>query len=251
MVAVSAERRTLLVHHEEIPGYMPAMVMEFGAGAADLSLFREGQLISARMFEGSPGEFRLEGIRVRDDVKDRTVEAAARSLRQETLILGKRAFREVGESVLPFTLYDQDGAVVGFERFHGKRVVLNFIYTRCPVPTMCPAATARMALLQRLARERGVRDLQLLSISFDPAYDTPAVLKAYAAARGIDLSNFSFLTGPEDAVRDLLVQFGVVAEPGENILKHTLATVLIDGEGRVVHRVDGSSWDPEDFLRKM
>ena len=141
--------------------------------------------------------------------------------------------------------------VVAFEHFRGQRVVLNFIFTRCPVATMCPASTARMATLQRLARERGVRDLQLVSITLDPAYDTPPVLKAYAEGRGLDAANFSFLTGPEPAIRSLLAQFGVIAEPSENIWKHTLATLLIDRDGKIVHRIDGSVWEPEDLLKRL
>jgi protein SCO1/2 len=77
------------------------------------------------------------------------------------------------------------------------------------------------------------------------------VLKGYAAARGIDTRTFSFLTGPETAVRDLLTQFGVIAEKGDNIWKHTLATLLIDRDGKIAHRVDGSTWEPDEFLRRL
>ena len=94
-------------------------------------------------------------------------------------------------------------------------------------------------------------NLELVSITLDPAYDTPAVLKEYAAVRGIDTTNFSFLTGPENAIKDLLTQFGVIAEFDGNIIKHTLATVLIDENGRIIHRADGGTWEPADFVAKM
>lgn len=251
IVGLSAERRTLLVHHEEIPGYMPAMTMEFTIGDADLAAFHEGQRLAARLVEGAPGEFRLEGIRILDPLKDAAVAAEAERLRQETSVLGKNAYRAVGDAAPRFTLYNQAGEVVAFDRFRGRRVVLNFIFTRCPVATMCPASTAKMAALQRLARERHLADLELISITLDPAHDTPPVLQAYAAARGIDPVNFNFLTGPEPAIRSLLAQFGVLVEPSENIWKHTLATLLIDRDGKIVHRVDGSGWTPEDFLQRL
>jgi len=251
VVGVNAARGTLLVHHDEIPGYMPSMTMEFTAPGADLSSFREGQRIGAQMLESAPGEFQLQGLRVLDPQKDRDLAAAALALRQDTHTRGNHAYREIGETAPTFALYNQDGAVVQFDHFRGQRVVLNFIFTRCPVATMCPAATARMAALQCLARERRVPDFQLVSITLDPAYDTPAVLKAYATARGIDPSNFSFLTGPESAIRDLLEQFGVLAEPSENIWKHTLATVLIDRDGKIIHRIDGSAWEPDDILKRL
>jgi protein SCO1/2 len=77
------------------------------------------------------------------------------------------------------------------------------------------------------------------------------VLKEYAGIRGIDTSNFSFLTGPENAIRDLLTQFGVIAQFQGDILQHTLTTLLIDANGKIVHRADGSPWESQDFVAKM
>jgi protein SCO1/2 len=77
------------------------------------------------------------------------------------------------------------------------------------------------------------------------------VLQEYARQHGIDTANFSFLTGPEPAIRDLLTQFGVIAEFQDGLLKHTLATLLIDASGRIVHRTDGSTWLVDEFVEKM
>ena len=108
-----------------------------------------------------------------------------------------------------------------------------------------------MMALQHAAKEKGVANLELVSVSLDPAYDTPTVLQDYAKARGIDTANFHFLTGPESAVRDLLRQFGVLVEPGENYLKHTLSTLLIDERGKIIHRVDGTTWSPSEFIQRL
>jgi protein SCO1/2 len=116
---------------------------------------------------------------------------------------------------------------------------------------MCPAATAKMMATQKMARDASVPNLELVSITLDPAFDTPGVLKEYAAVRGIDTTNFSFLTGPENAIRDLLTQFGVIAQFQGDILQHTLTTLLIDGDGKIAHRADGSMWEPRDFVAKM
>jgi protein SCO1/2 len=160
-------------------------------------------------------------------------------------------YREVGEKIPDFALYDQEGRVVQSARFRGKQVMLNFIFSRCPVATMCPASTMKMMGTQKLARESGVNNIEFVSVTLDPAYDTPAVLKDYAATRGIDTSNFSFLTGPETAIKDLLTQFGVIAEFEGDLLKHTLTTLLIDANGKIAHRADGSAWEPKDFVAKM
>jgi protein SCO1/2 len=116
---------------------------------------------------------------------------------------------------------------------------------------MCPASVARFQSTQKLAREAGVKNLELISITLDPSYDTPGVLKTYTMARGIDTSNYSFLTGPENAIKSLLAQFGVLAYFNGPLLDHTLATLLIDENGKIVYRVDGSRWQPSDFISKM
>lgn len=251
IIKVDRERRSLLVDHDPIEGYMPRMVMEFLVSAGDLAVAKEGQRIRAVLVPAEDGDFRLEKIWVVDPTAEAAISAAAGALRQDTTIRGKRAYREVGENLPNFALYDQTGAVVSAPRFRGKQIVLNFIFTRCPVATMCPAATERMRQLQQRAREAGVSNLELVSITLDPEYDTPGVLSEYALARGIDTTNFSFLTGPESAIKDLLTQFGVIAQFDGSILQHTLATLLIDENGRIVHRADGSRWELAEFVEKM
>jgi protein SCO1/2 len=116
---------------------------------------------------------------------------------------------------------------------------------------MCPAATAKMMATQKLAKDAAVPNIEVVSITLDPVFDTPGVLKEYASVRGIDTTNFSFLTGPDSAIRDLLTQFGVIAELEGDFLKHTLTTLLIDERGKIMHRTDGSVWEPKDFVAKM
>jgi protein SCO1/2 len=252
ILRVETERKVLIVRHDEIKGYMPAMTMEFLVSDGDLALARPGQRIRADMIPSKDGDFRLERIWPDErSIEARTIATGAMQLRQDTHTRGKNAYREVGEGAPDFTLYDQEGRIVQGSRFRGRHIMLNFIFSRCPVPTMCPAATAKMITVQRLAREAGVRDLELVSITLDPANDTPGVLREYASVRGIDTSNFSFLTGPEGAIRDLLTQFGVITQLQGDILQHTLATLLLDPQGRIAHRTDGSQWEPQDFVRRM
>ena len=87
---------------------------------------------------------------------ERALTAAAQTLAQDTAMRGKSAYREIGETLPEFTLLDQAGRAVSPSRFRGKQVVLNFIFTRCPVATMCPASTLRMQKLQQAARAAGL-----------------------------------------------------------------------------------------------
>jgi protein SCO1/2 len=251
VVSVVTERGTLLIDHDEIAGYMPRMTMEFKVGAGDLLLAREGAELRATLVDEGAGEFRLEGVWWRDLQAEAAVAQGAARLREDTTIRGRGAYREVGENLPDAVLYTQEGEAASFARWRGKQIMLNFIFTRCPVATMCPAATAKMMSTQRLAREAGVMNLELVSITLDPEYDTPGVLKEYALQRGIDTSNFTFLTGPEGAIKDLFKQFGILTEMRGGVLTHTLATLLIDERGKIVWRADGSAWAPQDFVSRM
>jgi protein SCO1/2 len=251
VIRVDAVRKVLVVQHDEIKGFMPAMTMEFSVSAGDVAAAKPGERIRAELVPSDKGNWRLEKIWPDDQAAAAAIAAQAAALRQDTLIRGQSAYREIGEKIPDFALYDQEARVVQSARFHGKQIMMNFIFSRCPVATMCPASTLKMMGTQKLARESGVANIEFISITLDPAYDTPAVLKDYAAYRGIDTSNFSFLTGPENAIKDLLTQFGVIAEFDGNLLKHTLSTLLIDENGRIIHRADGSAWEPQDFVAKM
>ena len=250
VVSANAERGSLLVDHDEIPGFMPAMTMEFKAGPGDVANARPGQRIRGVTSQSTDG-FRLEQVWPDDQAASRVIDEAGRDLRQDTVTRGVGVYREIGERMPDFALYDQTGAVVQASRFRGRQIVLNFIFTRCPDPNMCPAATARMIALQYAAREAAVTNFELVSISLDPEFDTPGVLREYAHTRGVDTGNFSFLTGPERAIKDLLKQLGVETLDSGPLLKHTLATVLIDDTGKIIHRVDGSKWDPAEFVSRL
>jgi protein SCO1/2 len=251
VVSVLKDRASLLVDHDEVPGYMPRMTMEFLVGAGDLALAREGAALRATLVEEGEGRFRLEGIWWVEATADAAVQQATSKLREDTTIRGRGAYREVGENLPDFALYNQEGKVVDAGRWRGKQILLNFIFTRCPVATMCPAATSRMMETQAKAKAAGVANLELVSITLDPEYDTPGVLLDYAAARGIDTSNFSFLTGPESAIKDLFKQFGILTEMKGGVLTHTLATLLINEQGRIVWRADGSGWSADEFVERM
>jgi protein SCO1/2 len=251
VLSVDVAGKTLRVRHEAIAGFMPAMAMDFSVSAGDLAIAKPGQRIRAELVVSDNGDFRLERIWPAEPTAVAEVVSAEQTLSQDTAIRGNRAYREVGETVPAFTLFDQDGGVVKSEKFRGKQIMLNFIFTRCQVAKMCPAAVARFQQVQRLAREAGVSNLELLSITLDPTYDTPGVLKEYATLRAIDTGNYSFLTGPEGAIKALLAQFGVLREFQGNILNHTATTLLIDENGKIVDRADGSTWDVQQFVQKM
>lgn len=250
IVAVNKDRGTLTVHHEEIPNFMPAMVMEFKVSPGDLATAKPNAHIRGWLYR-SGDAWVLEKIWPDDEATRRAVEAATEALKQDTAIRGPHPYREVGEQAPDFALYDQDGRVVQASRFLGRRIVLNFIFTRCPDPKMCPASTAKMMALQAGAKKEGITGIEFLSITLDPKYDTPGILRAYADDHGIETANFSFLTGPQIAVTNLMAQLGVVAIEKDGLITHSLATLLIDENGKIIHREDGTQWPVEQFMARL
>jgi protein SCO1/2 len=229
---------------------MPAMVMEFKVSPGDLATAKPNAHIRGWLYR-SGDDWVLEKIWPDDDATRRAVEAATEALKQDTAIRGPRPYREVGEQAPDFALYDQDGRVVQASRFLGRRIVLNFIFTRCPDPKMCPASTAKMMALQAGAKEEGIANIEFISITLDPKYDTPGILRQYADNHGIDTTNFSFLTGPQIAVTNLMAQLGVVAIEKDGLITHSLATLLIDESGKIIHREDGTQWPVGQFMARL
>ncbi len=143
----------------------------------------------------------------------------------------------------PFELVAQDGRPFGSRELEGRVWVTSFIFTRCT--TICPAITARMARIQD--RTRGLAPaFHLVSFSVDPGYDTPARLADYARAHRASPRLWTFLTGPEEAVKEavvsgLRVSMGRGSGRGPEDVFHGGHLVLVDGRGRI-----RAYYDPED-----
>lgn len=109
-----------------------------------------------------------------------------------------------------FELLNQDSSLVIFPQIlEGKIGVVGYIYTNCP--DICPLTTNNMARIEAKLKEKGIDNVQFVTISFDPEFDTPSVLKKYAEVRRLDLSNWTFLTGEREEIKRLLKTAGVVA----------------------------------------
>ena len=221
------------------------------AGPGDLLIAREGKQIRAELVTLG-GQLHLQNVWPNDQQAFGTIQNLGRQLNRETLERGRRAFRGINERWPRFALFDQNGDLFLSEGLRGNYVLINFIFTRCTVQTMCPAATLRMIETQQLAEERGIKNFQLVSITMDPDYDTPGILAAYGDSRGIDFSNFHFLTGPAPVIKDLTTQMGImVQEDPEEVLQHTMSTTLVDPIGRIIYRIPGSAWAPDAFIRQI
>ena len=170
VIAVDPGARTMLVSHRAIAHYMPAMMMPFRAeNAAELAELHAGTRIEFELAVTKSGSLARK-IRP-SGAPDAAIPAPA-----EKLAIG---------AVLPdFQLTDQNGRTLRAADLRGKVVAIDFIYTRCPLPDVCPRLSANFAMLQRHFREQAGESLLLLSVTVDPDFDTPAVLAEYARRWG-------------------------------------------------------------------
>ena len=235
VIAVNPSLNQVVISHKEVTGVMPAMAMPFKASTRSLAGIYPGARITFQVRAGrseiaqlklAPSS--LEGIKLEDG---------------ESLKLQPPANRVAMDQAVPdFELTDQQGAVARLSDFKGKTVVINFIYTRCPMPDVCPRLSASFAYLGKKLATRMGTELILLSITLDPLYDTPQVLSQYAVKWHADGKSWRLLTGGKEAVRQLAGQFGLVYWAEEDSIVHTSATSIINCQGRLVARVEGSSY---------
>lgn len=220
----------------------------FRTGPGDTEIDYAGRKIRAQA-NFYANQWHLEGIFPLDGIGAQAMGDANKRFHKETATLSRRSFIRQGDYMPEFAMIDQHGRFVQIRSFRGKPFILNFIFTRCQLPEMCPASTARMAELQNRAAEAGLEDLQFVTITFDPEFDSPGVLRQYADGYGIDSGNFHLLTNSDPQIcEDLLRRFGILTIEEDGTINHTMATFLIDKNGRVSYRKEGSQWAVQDFL---
>lgn len=222
--------------------------VRIGPGDAEVPYL--GKRIRGQLAEVA-GRPTLERIWPADPALEATIAQANRLLRRDTLTRGRNPVRGRNEAMPPFALWNQDGQLIQPGQLLRHPWVVNFIFTRCTIPHMCPAATQRMIELQQAAKEAGLDDLILVTITFDPEYDTPGILNYYASTRGVDFNNYHFLTGDKTAIDDLMKQFGIITIDEDDTINHTMDTILVDRNGRIAFRRPGSRWAVEEFINAV
>jgi protein SCO1/2 len=219
----------VMVQHEEIVGYMPAMTMPFAIRDADvLATLRPGDRILARLHVEPEGSY-LAKVRV--------VGTDHEFLAAQTAAAANPAVQP-GEPfpVVQVPLHDGSNWTIGDP---GEPTVLTFVYTRCPIPEFCPATIAKLQAVQHELAGFG----RILAITLDPEYDSAAVLSEYAATAGATPGEWMFGRVEQDALARLAeaTSLPIVRTNGE--IAHAVRVAVLDAEGRLVVRYDDNDWD--------
>lgn len=246
VLAVHPDRQEITIKHEDIRGFMPGMTMPFKVKDAGMLEGRTpGDLVTATLVVEDTDAF-LSAI-------EKTGHAA---LTEPPPSAPLSAIIGPGEAVPDVQVTDQNGAERRLSDWRGQVVAVTFIYTRCPVPNFCPLMDRHFATVQSaLRQDAALRDrAHLVSVSFDPRFDTPEILAAHARKAGADPAFWSFVTGEQEAIDRLGAAFGVsiIREDADlTEIVHNLRTAVIDREGRLVKVFTGNEWTPEELLDTM
>jgi protein SCO1/2 len=248
VVATSGTHVTL--DGEDVPGFMEAMTMDYKlADPSVTSELHPGDRITARV------------------LADRTSDGDYTNVRLDNIVVIAQARPDYkppisyhvptpGDSVPNFHLINQSDRAIHLDQYKGKLVLMTFIYTRCQLADFCPRMSRNFADIDHaLAADPALyNQTHLLSISFDPAYDTPKVLRSYGGAYTGNYTNEKFLhwdfAAPTEKDLPAVTQFfNVGVTPGDSkSLTHSLSTILIGKDGRIIAWYPTNEWDPKAVL---
>ena len=252
VVSVDKAAKKATIEHEEIPGFMEAMTMDFPIHEDWVwEELKPGVEVRAELVVDSTAEhpYWLEKI---------GIVAAARPGQPEPPI--NENFAQVGQSVPDFSLTNQDGKRISLKDFRGKAFAITFIYARCPLPDYCiKMSTGFSDVAHAISDDPPLKDkIALLSISFDPENDTPAKLRSYGLGYigkdAKDLGIWQLAVGSDAEVKKIADFYGLRYETDQNDktqINHNLRTIVISPEGKVTKVLPGNNWTAGQRLNEL
>jgi protein SCO1/2 len=234
---VSTDATHVMLDGEDVPGFMEAMAMDYKlADPSVVSELHPGDSIMAKVLADKEG-------------------GAFSNVRLQDIVVIAQAQPDYKPPVA-YHVPTAGDRTIHLDQFKGKVVLMTFIYTRCQLADYCPRMSRNFADIEKaLAADPALyKQTHLISVSFDPAYDTPKVLRSYGGAYTGNYTNERFLhwdfaAPPEKELPAITQFFDVGVTPGDSkSLTHSLSTVLIGKDGKIVDWYPTNEWKPEDVL---
>ncbi len=246
VVSADAATHTLTLDHHEIPGYMKAMTMGFTVRDAWVfNVVHPGDTVQATLVVDD--DTHLESISV--------TEARGTADLSSTSPVH---LPQKGETAPDFRFLNQDGRPIHLAQFRGEPLLLTFIYSRCPLPDYCIRMSNNFAEVARTLQSSNpgaFAKLQMLSITLDPEFDDPKVLRAYgknyAGAVDPNLKHWSFATASPAEIRKTAEYFGLSYETQNGQVIHNLRTAVLDADGNLFELYLGNQWKPADVAAQL
>jgi protein SCO1/2 len=252
IISFNKAQQQVLIEHETIPDFMEGMTMPFTLKEdSAFDVMHPGDSIQATLVVDA------EHTRIENPVITQAITAPGASAAKETPTEGPTE-PEIGASVPALSLVNQDGKRINLQQYRGRTLVLTFIYTRCPLPDYCTLMSNNFAEITRELQkspETGA-SAHLLSITLDPAHDTPKVLRSYGAAHTENYGSekfdkWEFATGTPEEIQRAANFFGMSYRQDGDQIVHALRTAVIAPDGKLYKMYRGNEWKPAEILRDL
>jgi protein SCO1/2 len=245
VVAVEPDKHLVTIAHEDVKDFMPAMTMPFALpDESALQYLVAGDEISATLVVDGSQSW-LENVAITRQSTDASATTGISEAKE-------------GDEVPDYTMVNQDGKDIRLHNFRGKVLLLTFIYTRCPLPEYCNLMSTNFAEVDRQLQTdpASYSKTHLLSITIDPEYDTPKVLRSYGAAHTERYQNetfehWDFATGSKDQIKGVAQFFGLRYFEANDQIVHGLRTVIVGTDGKVAKVYRDNQWKPEEVAKEM
>lgn len=244
------ERKSVIISHEDIPGYMKAMTMPFAVRDTSLlTPLKVGDAIGFTLHVTGTDAW-ITGIH---SIPDSLVHVNSMNDKMLGNVFDKNGgpLLHNGDLLPDVQLTNQDGKKIGMKDFRNKVLVLTFFYTNCPLPNYCPLMSNNFREAEKTLIKAYGDKVHLLSISFDTKRDSPEVLKKYGHGYGAQFTYWSFASGTDQNIKKLTTAFGVIYQPVKGTFTHNLRTVVVGPDGRIRKIFPGNQWKPEDLVREI
>jgi protein SCO1 len=244
VVTSDAKTGAVTVDTDAIPGYMEAMTMPYTLAQPNVaSELHPGDTITATLT-----------VSANDDVLDDIVVVGQAKPDYKPAVTYNDL--EPGEAIPDFAFRNQDGRTIRLMQFKGKVVLLTFIYTRCPLPNFCVRMSRNFAEIDKQLQKDPalLKKTHLVSVSFDPKYDTPQVLRSYGGAYTGNytqetFAHWDFAAPTEKELSQVLQFFDVGATPeADHTITHSLSTVVIAPDGKLYKWYPGNEWTVDQVM---
>jgi protein SCO1/2 len=245
---IAPSRRMAVIRHEEIPGYMPRMVMELTVrDTTELGGINVGDEIAFRLHATEDTHW-IDTIR---RIRTGSPEAAAPT----TPGTPKQALElKPGDEVPDQELLSESGGRIRLSDFRGRALAFTFFFTRCPLPDYCPRMNRNFSQARELLVQRpsAPTNWQFLCVSFDAEFDKPAVLAGYSKMfRGDNTDRWQFASASSSVVAELAPRLDLMITREGGSFSHNLRTVVLDPEGRIYRQFDGNEWTPQQLAEAV
>jgi protein SCO1/2 len=240
---IATDLHSVTIQHEAIAGYMPAMTMDFPVkDTNELAGISPSDEITFKLIVHENGDWVDDIHFIAHRIENVT--------NNNYVFHVPTAELEPGDLLPDYEFTTEKGGKIRFSDFRGQAVAFTFFFTSCPLPDYCPRMNRDFSEARKLilATANAPANWQLLSISFDPGFDTPEMLTGYANFyRGEDTNRWLFAVASTNTLAEIAPRLDLMVMRNSMGVTHNLRTVVLDPQGRIFRQFDGNQWTPQEL----